>query len=104
MEKLPLRFTREVRDLVVAMFVAVSGAAAAYALASFKTEPLTTLVVAIVVALLAATAAVLLKSVPRPSEDPAKNGPKVVRRTDHRDQDSKTAVERVRAPAKPGAP
>ena len=33
------RFTREVRDLVVTMVVAVAGAFAAWALANIKTEP-----------------------------------------------------------------
>lgn len=62
------RFTREVRDLVVTMVVAVAGAFAAWALANIKTEPASILAMVVVVAIVLAVAAVVLKAFQRPSE------------------------------------
>lgn len=99
-----LRFTREVRDLVVAMLVAVAGAGAAWALSNVKSESIATLAVALGVALVLAVAAVVLKAVQRPSEDPGKNDRRVLRRTDIRDQEPKL-IDRPRStPKNPLAP
>lgn len=99
-----LRFTREVRDLVVTMLVAVAGAGAAWALSNAKTEALATLVVAMGVALVLAVAAIVLKAYQRPSEDPGKNDARVHRRADIRDQEPKS-IERPRStPKNPLAP
>ena len=95
------RLTREVRDLMVTMVVAVAGALAAWVLANLKTEPAGILAVVIVVALvLAVAAAVLLKAIQRPSEDSGKNDWIVERRSNQK----KAAKQSKSAPGKSLAP
>ena len=94
------RLTREVRDLMVTMVVAVAGALAAWVLANLKTEPAGILAVVIVVALVLAVAAVLLKAIQRPSEDSGKNDWIVERRSNQK----KAAKQPKSAPGKSLAP
>jgi uncharacterized membrane protein len=94
------RFTREVRDLVVTMVVAVAGALAAWALANLRTELAAILAVVVVVALVLAVAAVVLKALQRPSEDSGKNNWIVDRRSNQK----KTAKLPKSAPGESLAP
>lgn len=103
--KWTFRFTREVRDLAVGLLVAVAGAAAAWALTNVMTESIAILAVALGVALVLTVAAVVLKAVQRPSEEPGKNEKSATpRRTNHRDQGSKVDRPRRSTPKEPLAP
>ena len=102
--KMKLRLTREVRDLVVTMLVAVAGAGSAWALSNAKSESIATLAVVLAVVLVLAVAAMVLKAVQAPSEDPGKNAARVLRRVAARDPTPKAADRARSTPKKALAP
>jgi hypothetical protein len=86
-QKVPYRFTREVRDSLHNMLVAVAGAGAAWVLTKVDTEPLALLAAVLVLTLTVAVAALVVKAMQRPSEDPGKNNPDLSDGSQHREQE-----------------
>jgi len=67
---LKFRFTREVRDLLVTVLVAVAGAAATWALTNIQDEATALLALVVAGALTMVAGAAFLKALQLPSEDP----------------------------------
>lgn len=68
--KFKFRFTREVRDLLVTVLVAVAGAAATWTLTNIQAEAVALLALVIAGALTIVVGALFLKALQVPSEDP----------------------------------